>query len=173
MTECSNTDTDNRPITQSELDQFKELLLTEMNARFDAFIEDFVEVCQSKLTEDGDGEDSCDCTDVENPARYVLFSGGQKYFATEIKPNAFSGVDFFLKEVDQATGKEYNSKGTITSPDVVIVDLKPDMTLEMFTAIKQNTLDYVVAMAQEAKVQEEAAKKVSQPPKDVSVMSYT
>ena len=167
-------DNDNKPITQSELDQFKELLLAEMNARFDAFIDDFVEACQTKPTEEEpDSEESCDCTEVENPARYVLFSGGQKYFATEVKPNAFSGIDFYLKEVDQATGKEYNSKGTITSPDVVIVDLKPDMTLEMFTAIKQNTLDYVVAMAQEAKVQEEAAKKVSQPPKDVSVMSYT
>ena len=166
-------DNDNRPITQSELDQFKELLLAEMNARFDAFIDDFVEACHPKSDEGDSDEESCDCTEVENPARYVLFSGGQKYFATEIKPNAFSGIDFYLKEVDQSTGKEYNSKGTITSPDVVIVDLKPDMTLEMFTAIKQNTLDYVVAMAQEAKVQEEAAKKVSQPPKDVSVMSYT
>jgi hypothetical protein len=144
-----------------------------MNARFDAFIDDFVEACHPKSDETDSDEDSCDCTDVENPARYVLFSGGQKYFATEIKPNAFSGIDFYLKEVDQSTGKEYNSKGTITSPDVVIVDLKPDMTLEMFTAIKQNTLDYVVAMAQEAKVQEEAAKKIAQPPKDVSVMSYT
>lgn len=139
-------------ISQENFESFKNELMELVNKRLDEFVEEFVTAC-SQGTEDE--ECSCDeCTEpegIENPARYILFSGGQKYFATEVKPNAFAGIDFYLHEIDPKTGKEYNSKGTITSADVVIVDLNPDMTLETFSAIKQQTLDYVIQKAEEAK----------------------
>lgn len=139
-------------ISQEDFESFKNEFMELVNKRLDEFVEEFVTAC-SQGTEDE--ECSCDeCTEpegIENPARYILFSGGQKYFATEVKPNAFAGIDFYLHEIDPKTGKEYNSKGTITSADVVIVDLNPDMTLETFSAIKQQTLDYVIQKAEEAK----------------------
>ena len=139
-------------ISQENFESFKNELMELVNKRLDEFVEEFVTAC-SQGTEDE--ECSCDeCTEpegIENPARYILFSGGQKYFATEVKPNAFAGIDFYLHEIDPKTGKEYNSKGTITSADVVIVDLNPDMTLETFSAIKQQTLDNVIQKEEEAK----------------------
>ena len=165
MTENNN----NEFITKEELDEFRTCLLKEIDQRLDKFIEDVITAINPE-------EECSDCKDhpeIENPARYVLFSGGQKYFASDVKPNAIVGIDFFLKEVDPESGKEYNSQGTITSSDVVIVDLKPDMDLETFSAIKQNTIDYVVSKAQEAKARDDAAKKVTKPdPSNVNYMSY-
>lgn len=139
-------------ISQEDFESFKNEFMELVNKRLDEFVEEFVTACSQGPE---DEECSCDeCTEpegIENPARYILFSGGQKYFATEVKPNAFAGIDFYLHEIDPKTGKEYNSKGTITSADVVIVDLNPDMTLETFCAIKQQTLDYVISKAEEAK----------------------
>jgi len=155
-------------ITQKDLDQFKQHLVEEINNRFDEFIEDFTEVLKDEPSE---SEDECQSA-PENPARYIICTGGNRYFASEIKPNSIYGVDFYLHEVDK-DGKEYNSQGTITSADVVIIDLQPEMTLETFRAIKQNCLDYVIQQAQEAKVREEASKKSVIPPKDVNVMSYS
>ena len=142
-------------IKQEDFESFKNELMDLVNRRLDDFVEEFISACNQDLEHTEGEECSCDeCKEsegIENPARYILFSGGQKYFATEVKPNAFAGIDFYLHEVDPKTGKEYNSKGTITSADVVIVDLNPDMTLETFSAIKQQTLDYVISKAEEAK----------------------
>ena len=156
-------------IDQKDFESFKNELMELVNNRLDEFIEEFVSAaCQDpEKTEENNHTEDCDCEkcteenpeDGESPARYVLFSGGQKYFATDVKPNAFAGIDFYLHEVDPKSGKEYNSKGTITSADVVIVDLKPDMTLETFSAIKQQTLDYVIQKAEEAKASENAENK--------------
>jgi len=162
-------------VTKKDLDKFREDLLTELDDRFNAFIEEFLDAMSSD-------SETCDCPEcnndsedtpqTESPARYILFSGGQKYFATDVKPNSFAGIDFFLHEVDAKTGKEYNSQGTITSPDVVILDLQPEMSLETFSSIKRSTIDYVVQKAQEARAKEDAEKKTSTVPKDISVMSY-
>ena len=162
---------ENTFITKQELDEFRACLISEIDQRLDKFIDEVIEALNPE-----EDEEECDCAkqpEIENPARYVLFSGGQKYFASDVKPNAIVGIDFFLKEVDPESGKEYNSQGTITSSDVVIVDLKPDMDLETFSAIKQNTIDYVISKAQEAKARDDAAKKVTKPdPSNVNYMSY-
>lgn len=170
MTEEITITNEGSVVTKDDLNAFRENLLKELDDRFNAFVDDFLDAM-------AEGQESCEsCKEeevplTENPARYILFSGGQKYFATEVKPNSFAGVDFFLHEVDAKTGKEYNSQGTITSADVVIVDLQPEMTLETFSAIKRSTIDYVVQKAQEARAKEEAEKNIPAVPKDVSVMN--
>lgn len=172
---------DNTYITKDELEKFKEELLAEMEKGFDQFVDDFLEAMDEskKSCSCGDTGDAVDPNEsLENSARYIIFSGGQKYFATDIKPNAFAGIDFYFHEVDPKTSKEYNSQGTITSADVVIVDLQPEMSLETFSAIKKSTIDYVVSQAQEAKAKEDASKNTltGNPPKDVNVnymSSYT
>lgn len=167
--------TDEISVTKQDLEKFREDLLTELDSRFNDFIDEFLDAMSSNQEECDCSEhtnDSEDVSQTESPARYILFSGGQKYFATDVKPNSFAGIDFFLHEVDTKTGKEYNSQGTITSPDVVILDLQPEMSLETFSSIKRSTIDYVVQKAQEARAKEDAEKKTSTVPKDVSVMSY-
>lgn len=161
-------------VTKEDLAEFREGLLKELDDRFNAFIDDFLDAMSESQPECScpDCEESENVPQTESPARYILFSGGQKYFATDVKPNSFAGIDFFLHEVDAKTGKEYNSQGTITSPDVVIVDLQPEMSLETFSSIKRSTIDYVVQKAQEARAKEDAEKNTVTVPKDVSVMSY-
>jgi len=161
-------------VTKEDLAEFREGLLKELDERFNAFIDDFLDAMSESQPECEcpDCEESENVPQTESPARYILFSGGQKYFATDVKPNSFAGIDFFLHEVDAKTGKEYNSQGTITSPDVVIVDLQPEMSLETFSSIKRSTIDYVVQKAQEARAKEDAEKNTVTVPKDVSVMSY-
>lgn len=161
-------------VTKEDLAEFREGLLKELDERFNAFIDDFLDAMSESQPECScpDCEESENFPQTESPARYILFSGGQKYFATDVKPNSFAGIDFFLHEVDAKTGKEYNSQGTITSPDVVIVDLQPEMSLETFSSIKRSTIDYVVQKAQEARAKEDAEKNTVTVPKDVSVMSY-
>jgi len=161
-------------VTKEDLAEFREGLLKELDERFNAFIDDFLDAMSESQPECScpDCEESENVPQTESPARYILFSGGQKYFATDVKPNSFAGIDFFLHEVDAKTGKEYNSQGTITSPDVVIVDLQPEMSLETFSSIKRSTIDYVVQKAQEARAKEDAEKNTVTVPKDVSVMSY-
>ena len=169
--------TDETYVTKAELDTFKDALFSELERRFESFTEDFIEALNID-SEKGSNECSCDesnLVDPENAPRYILFSGGQKYFASDVKPNALVGIDFFLREIDPKTGTEYNSQGTITSSDVVILDLKPEMNLETFTAIRKQTIDWVVQKAQEAKVRGDALKNQSnQTNKDVNVnyMSY-
>lgn len=155
-----------KSITQQDLDNFKDGILSLLDERLDAFVDDFLEAWQE--SNNTDNTESCDCPECtgnekgefkEFPARYILFSGGQQFPATDVKPNPIMGVDFYFREVDSA-GKEHNSKGTITSADVVIVDLQPELTLEAFSAIKNQTLEYVIQQAQEAKVKQEAMKAV-------------
>lgn len=151
-----------RPVSQKDLTKFKKEIDALLETRFSDFVDGFLEAW-SDAQKDCE-EEKCDCPEcsgeheTENPAKYVIFSGGNKFFATDIKPNALVGIDFYLHEVDKNTGKEYNSQGTITSPDVVILDLIPEMTLETFSSIKRNTIDYVVQQAQEARAKEKAIK---------------
>lgn len=146
-----------KSITQKDLDEFKESMLTVLDERLDAFIDDFLEAWQESNTEE---PEKCTCEKGEPkefPARYLLFSGGNQFPATDVKPNPIMGIDFYFREVD-SDGKEHNSKGTITSADVVIVDLQPELSLEAFSAIKSQTMEYVIQKAQEEKVKQEALK---------------
>jgi hypothetical protein len=151
-------------LTQRDLTKFKKEIDALLETRFSDFVDGFLEAWSDAQKDCEEDNEKCTCPEcsgeheTENPAKYVIFSGGNKFFATDIKPNALVGIDFYLHEVDKNTGREYNSQGTITSPDVVILDLMPEMTLDMFSSIKRNTLDYVVQQAQEARAKEKAIK---------------
>ena len=149
-------------VTQEDLETLKSELNEIIETRLDSFIDEFVATWNELENKESEGENCCSCesenTDTENPARYLIFAGGNKFFATDIKPNAMVGIDFYLHEVDPATGKEYNSQGTITNADVVILDLQPEMDLETFSSIKRNTIDYAIKQAEEAHAKAKAVK---------------
>ena len=164
-------------VTQEDLETLKSELNEIIETRLDSFIDEFVATWNELENKESEGENCCSCesenADSVNPAKYIIFAGGNKFFATDIKPNAMVGIDFYLHEVDPATGKEYNSQGTITNADVVVLDLQPEMDLETFSSIKRNTLDYVIKQAQEAQAKEKAMKaENSKIPPDVSHISY-
>ena len=114
-------------VTQEDLETLKSELNEIIETRLDSFIDEFVATWNELENKESEGENCCSCesenADTENPAKYIIFAGGNKFFATDIKPNAMVGIDFYLHEVDPVTGKEYNSQGTITHADVVILDL--------------------------------------------------
>ena len=166
--------------SNTNLETLKDEISKMIDEKLDAFVDDFLEA----MSEANNTEEECSCdqckefeTCEEDGPRYLIVSGGREYPASDIKPNAFAGIDFYLRQKDTKTGREYNSQGTITSSDVVIIDLQPEMDLETFSAIKKSTIDYVVSQAQEAKAKEDATKKANSgsPPKDLNVtyMSYT
>lgn len=164
-------------VTQEDLETLKSELNEIIETRLDSFIDEFVATWNELENKESESEGCCSCesenADTVNPAKYIIFAGGNKFFATDIKPNAMVGIDFYLHEVDPATGKEYNSQGTITNADVVVLDLQPEMDLETFSSIKRNTLDYVIKQAQEAQAKEKAMKaENSKIPPDVSHISY-
>jgi len=164
-------------VTQEDLETLKSELNEIIETRLDSFIDEFVATWNELENKESEGENCCSCesenTDTENPARYLIFAGGNKFFATDIKPNAMVGIDFYLHEVDPATGKEYNSQGTITNADVVILDLQPEMDLETFSSIKRNTIDYAIKQAEEAHAKAKAVKaENSKIPIDANHISY-
>lgn len=170
-----------KSITVDDLDNFKEEINTLIEEKLNAFLDEFVEA-YNEATVESDSKCTCDeCTceseqepEQKNPARYIIFSGGREFFATDIKPNAMVGIDFYLHEIDPKTGKEYNSQGTITSADVVILDLEPEMSIETFSSIKKNTIDYVIHQAQEAQAKDKAMKaEQSKTAPDISHVSYS
>lgn len=121
-------------ITQEDLDKFREEVLRSIDDKFNEMVDAICDV-----GEESEKEVSQEVP--ENPvstARYILFSNGNKFFATNIKQNELLGIDFYLHEIDQS-GKEYNSCGTITSQDLIILDLDPEMSLEQFQT-KKNIL---------------------------------
>jgi len=149
-------------VTQEDLETLKSELNEIIETRLDSFIDEFVATWNELENKESESEGCRSCesdnSDTENPARYLIFAGGNKFFATDIKPNAMVGIDFYLHEVDPATGKEYNSQGTITNADVVILDLQPEMDLETFSSIKRNTIDYAIKQAEEAHAKAKAVK---------------
>ena len=164
-------------VTQEDLETLKSELNEIIETRLDSFIDEFVATWNELENKESESEGCRSCesdnSDTENPARYLIFAGGNKFFATDIKPNAMIGIDFYLHEVDPVTGKEYNSQGTITNADVVVLDLQPEMDLETFSSIKRNTIDYAIKQAQEAQAKEKAMKaENSKIPPDVSHISY-
>lgn len=121
-------------IAQGDLDKFREEVLQSIDDKFNEIVD---AICNAG--EESEKEVSQEVP--ENPvstARYILFSNGNKFFATDIKQNELLGIDFYLHEIDQS-GKEYNSYGTITSQDLIILDLDPEMSLEQFQT-KKNIL---------------------------------
>lgn len=169
-----------KSITIDDLDNFKEEINALIEEKLNAFLDEFVKA-YNEATVESDSKCTCDeCTcdsepEQKNPARYIIFSGGREFFATDIKPNAMMvGIDFYLHETDPKTGKEYNSQGTITSADVVILDLEPEISIETFSSIKKNTIDYVIHQAQEAQARNEAMKaEQSKTAPDINHVSYS
>lgn len=164
-------------VTQEDLETLKSELNEIIETRLDSFIDEFVATWNELENKESEGENCCSCesenADTENPAKYIIFAGGNKFFATDIKPNAMVGIDFYLHEVDPVTGKEYNSQGTITHADVVILDLQPEMDLETFSSIKRNTIDYAIKQAEEAHAKAKAVKaENSKIPIDANHISY-
>jgi len=164
-------------VTQEDLETLKSELNEIIETRLDSFIDEFVATWNELENKESESEGCRSCesdnSDTENPARYLIFAGGNKFFATDIKPNAMVGIDFYLHEVDPATGKEYNSQGTITNADVVILDLQPEMDLETFSSIKRNTIDYAIKQAEEAHAKAKAVKaENSKIPIDANHISY-
>lgn len=173
-------------VTKDDLVAFKDEINNMITERLDVFINEFFEAWNEAETESKqlteNTEEKCTCSvcsedldnaQMDNPARYIIFTGSNKFFATDIKPNAVIGIDFYLHEVDPKTGKEYNSKGTITSADVVVLDLEPDISLEMFSSIKKNTIDYVIQQAHEAQAKDKAMKaEQSKLSPDINHVSY-
>ena len=164
-------------VTQEDLETLKSELNEIIETRLDSFIDEFVATWNELENKESESEGCRSCesdnSDTENPARYLIFAGGNKFFATDIKPNAMVGIDFYLHEVDPATGKEYNSQGTITNADVVILDLQPEMDLETFSSIKRNTIDYAIKQAKEAHAKAKAVKaENSKIPIDANHISY-
>ncbi len=166
-------------VTQEDLETLKSELNEIIETRLNSFIDEFVATwneLENKETE-SESEDCCSCecenTETESPAKYIIFAGSNKFYATDIKPNALVGIDFYLHEVDPTTGKEYNSQGTITHADVVILDLQPEMDLETFSSIKRNTIDYAIKQAEEAHAKAKAVKaENSKIPIDANHISY-
>jgi len=164
-------------VTQEDLETLKSELNEIIETRLDSFIDEFIATWNELENKESESEGCRSCesdnSDTENPARYLIFAGGNKFFATDIKPNAMVGIDFYLHEVDPATGKEYNSQGTITNADVVILDLQPEMDLETFSSIKRNTIDYAIKQAEEAHAKAKAVKaENSKIPIDANHISY-
>jgi len=164
-------------VTQEDLETLKSELNEIIKTRLDSFIDEFVATWNELENKESESEGCRSCesdnSDTENPARYLIFAGGNKFFATDIKPNAMIGIDFYLHEVDPVTGKEYNSQGTITNADVVVLDLQPEMDLETFSSIKRNTIDYAIKQAEEAHAKAKAVKaENSKIPIDANHISY-
>ena len=164
-------------VTQEDLETLKSELNEIIETRLNSFIDEFIATWNELENKESESEGCCSCesdnSDTENPAKYIIFAGGNKFFATDIKPNAMVGIDFYLHEVDPATGKEYNSQGTITHADVVILDLQPEMDLETFSSIKRNTIDYAIKQAEEAHAKAKAVKaENSKIPIDANHISY-
>ena len=139
MTESDNELT---YVTKDELQEFRQALFAELEKRFDEFVTEIAQELSGALCPDSETGEPCEEQEPsEISAKYVIFAGGQRYYASATRQNKSGGIDFFLHEVDSKTGKEYNSMGTINSPDVVVIDLKPDLNLETFNGTKSCIID--------------------------------
>lgn len=160
--------TDETYVTKAELDTFKDALFTELERRFEAFTEDFIEALNTNSDETCSGENQM--LDPEKVPRYVINAGGHTYRADAIGPNPLYGIDYYLcEEID---GKHYNQKGTIMSSDVSIIDLRPDYDLEFFENMKKATIDRVIETATEARIKEETIKKTQNSEVNSNYISY-
>ena len=130
-----------------------------------------------------DCEDECDCGDeltLEErqaimdswtpPGRYCVRAGGMDYFCDMWKPNAVVGFDLLWTQ--KIGGEDKVVTGTIFNTDVTIIDYASTITPEVFEHIRQQSFDYVMQMAKEAKAKEDAIKN-SKPPCDVNLASYS
>lgn len=149
-----------KSITQKDLDAFKDGMLTVLDERLDAFIDDFLEAWQES---NNTNTESCDCPEcsgekpLNNPRRYMIQAGGNMWWVDNFKPNAMGGgLDVIWTE--ELGGKTKTVRGTIMSQDVSIFDFENDMDLETFDNIKKATIDYAIQTAQEAQAKDKAMK---------------
>jgi hypothetical protein len=105
-------------------------------------------------------------------ARYCIRSGGMDYWCDDIKPNPILGWDLMWTQMVE--GEEKPVTCTIYDVGITMVDYQTPMTPEVFTHIKKQSLDYVMAELQQAKIKEDAAqaKMKTKPPEDVNFASY-
>jgi hypothetical protein len=152
-----------KAITQQDLDAFKDNMLSVLDERLDAFIDDFLEAWQE--SNNTDNTESCDCPEctgekpLDNPRRYMIQAGGNMWWVDNFKPNSMAGLDVIWTE--ELGGKTKIVRGTIMSQDVSIFDFENDLDLETFDNIKKATIDFAIQTAQEAQAREKAAKATS------------
>ena len=144
-------------VTKEDLAEFRENLLKELDSRFNAFIDDFLDAMSESQPE-------CDCPEcseteekLNNPRRYMIQAGGNTWGGDNFKPKPMSaGIDCIWTE--ELGGKIKTVRGTISSPDVSIFDFENDMTPEIFDSIKRQTIDFAIQTAQEAQARDKAIK---------------
>ena len=138
-------------VTKEDLAEFRKSLLAELDDRFNAFIDDFLDAM-------AEGQESCgDCEEkLNNPRRYMIQSGGNTWWVDNFKPNPLGPLDVIWTE--ELGGKVKIVRGTITSPDISIFDFESDMDLATFDSIRRQTLDYAIQTAQESQAREKAMK---------------
>ena len=143
-------------VTKEDLAEFRENLLKELDSRFNAFIDDFLDAMSESQPE-------CDCPEcseteekLNNPRRYMIQAGGNMWWVDNFKPNPMGPLDVIWTE--ELGGKIKTVRGTISSPDVSIFDFESDMDLETFDNIRKQTLDYAIQTAQETQARDKALK---------------
>jgi hypothetical protein len=168
-----------RAITQEDLVAFREEMLNVLDARLDAFVEDFMDAWSDagEACKEENPEEQCTCPEctsehpLDNPRRYMIQAGGNTWWVDSYKPNAVYGIDAFWTE--ELGGKIKNIKGTIMDANIAIFDFESDMTLDIFENIRKQTIDYAIHAAQEAQAKDQAMKAAqSETPHDVSHVSY-
>lgn len=144
-------------ITQEDLDNLIENINEVIDNKLEKFVDDFFDAWEE--SEEISKKNKCTCEEeiIDNPRRYHIVAGGHDYWVDDFKPNAISaGIDVIWTE--ELGGKTKIVRGTISSPDVSIFDYENDMDLEVFSAIKKQTIDYAIQFAQEAQAREKAKK---------------
>lgn len=143
-------------VTKEDLAEFRKSLLAELDDRFNAFIDDFLDA----MTEGQPEFDCPECSGTEeklnNPRRYMIQAGGNTWWVDSYKPNPVYGIDCFWTE--ELGGKTKNVKGTIMDSNLSIFDFESDITYDIFENIRKQTIDYAIHAAQEAQAKDQAMK---------------
>lgn len=109
----------------------------------------------------------------EPPARFCVITGGKDFWADNVKPDPILGWNLIWNQMIK--GEEKTVACTIYDVGVTIIDYESTMTPDTFSHIKQQSYEYMMQVAQEAKVAEDAKKQMSsasKPQDDVNLASY-